>query len=435
MLYFYSLSRLARESVITMPVLKELVYVHKIRVISVSEGMDSQRDGWDLIATLLSIQHERFIAELSHNVFRGQEGAVLNGYSVGDYCFGYTSIPAPDGQQTGRGRNAKPRMIYAVEMEEAKWVEQIFYWFIYERRSIRWIARELNRLSAPKDHRATTPKWHHQYVAKLLANPKYIGRWGWGQKKNVRNPLTGQVRQEDRPIEEQEKWMRHFPHLQIIDDETFQKAQDLLAENKEKYAKNRKSDGRFRRGSGANGHPRHLLSTVIECGVCGATFHVGGANGKYMFCPGYHRGTCDCQTQLRRDRAERMILDAVGQEILESPEWQRAVQEAMQRAWSLQDSRLPSELQSAKNRLTTIDRKISGLVDRVEDGDQAPEISQRLQQRRQERREIQQAIEKLQRQYENRGPAPTAAWVRQQLRDLGATYAATLRPPMRCLKN
>ena len=94
-LYFYSLSRLARESVISMPTLKRLVYVHKVRVISVTEGLDSDRDGWDLIATLLSIQHEKFIADLSRNVFRGQEGAVLAGYSVGDYCFGYHSVRAP----------------------------------------------------------------------------------------------------------------------------------------------------------------------------------------------------------------------------------------------------------------------------------------------------------------------------------------------------
>ena len=44
-LYFESLSRLAREFVISMPALKELVYVHKVRVISTSEGIDSDRPG------------------------------------------------------------------------------------------------------------------------------------------------------------------------------------------------------------------------------------------------------------------------------------------------------------------------------------------------------------------------------------------------------
>ena len=38
-LYFHSLSRLARESVITMPMLKEPVYVHQVRVISLTESL------------------------------------------------------------------------------------------------------------------------------------------------------------------------------------------------------------------------------------------------------------------------------------------------------------------------------------------------------------------------------------------------------------
>ena len=120
----------------------------------------------------------------------------------------------PDGQQIRRGRHAKPRMVYAgVDLEAAEWVDRIFDWFVRQRQSIRWIARELTKLGAPKDHRATTAEWHHQYLTRLLSNPKYIGHWSWGQRKNVRNPLTGQVKQEDRPVEEQEKWVRHFPAI------------------------------------------------------------------------------------------------------------------------------------------------------------------------------------------------------------------------------
>jgi len=418
-LYFYSLSRLARESVISMPMLKQLVHNHKVRVISVSEGVDSEQGGWDLLATLLSMQHERYISDLSQNVLRGQENALLNNYSVGDYCFGFRSKPAPDGQQSGRGRHAKPRMVYAIDQETAQWVHQIFEWFVREKRSIRWIARKLSRQGAPKDHRATTAEWHHQYVTRLLSNRKYIGEWPWGQKKNSRNPLMGQVKQEDRPVEEQEKWIRSFPHLQIIDDDTFEKAQELLAANKEKYAKNRKGDGTLNRGAGSNGHPRHLLSGLIECGNCGATFHVGGANGKYLFCPNYHRGTCKCQTTLQRERGERMILDAIGQRILHDPEWQKEVFDAVSAAWSSLQCRLPTELASAEKQLTTVNRRIETLVDRIEDGASVPELTERLAQRRQEQRELTQTVEQLRRKTQDQGPQPTLEWVQEQLRQLG----------------
>ena len=311
-------------------------------------------------------------------------------------------------------------MVYAIDEESAKWVEKIFAWYVYDRRSIRWITRELNHLAAPKDHRATTPYWHHQYVARLLTNPKYVGKWRWAQTKNVRNPLTGQVRQEDRAIEDQEKWERHFPHLQIIDDATFQQAQERSEKNAKTYAKNRNRDGTFFRGADANTHPRHLLSGTIECGECGATFYVGGTNAKYLYCPNYGRGLCRCQTQLQRQRAEQMILDEIGKQILGEPGWRQAVLNATQAAYSSQASYLPSELKSAESQLARIDSKITRLVDCIEDGDKSPEISQRLSERRQERRAIVQNVEKLHRKNQDQWPAPTQEWIEEQLGQLGS---------------
>ncbi|RMD58946.1 recombinase family protein, partial [Candidatus Parcubacteria bacterium] len=90
-LYLYSLSRLARESVITMPLLKRLVYTYRIRVISVTEGIDTARDAWEVIATVMSLVHERYVKELAANVLRGQEGVILEGLCVGDYAFAYSS--------------------------------------------------------------------------------------------------------------------------------------------------------------------------------------------------------------------------------------------------------------------------------------------------------------------------------------------------------
>ena len=175
-LYFFSLSRLARESVISMTVLKRLVYVYKVRIISVTEGVDSARDNWEVIASIMSLMHERYIKELAESVFRGQESDVLNDLCVGDYRFGYTSESIPGSETTRRGRNAKPRKKY-IDEETAPWVVRVFHWFVRERRSLRWIARELNRRGAPKDHRSSTKHWHHQQVTGVLASAKYIGIW------------------------------------------------------------------------------------------------------------------------------------------------------------------------------------------------------------------------------------------------------------------
>ena len=84
-----------------------------------------------------------------------------------------------------------------IDPETADWVRRIFKWFVVERRGQSWIAKELNRLQAPKDHRSTTKHWTHQLVTALLERSKYIGLWHWGENKNVVNPLTGQVSPEE----------------------------------------------------------------------------------------------------------------------------------------------------------------------------------------------------------------------------------------------
>ena len=105
-LYFFDLSRLARESVITITTLKKLVYVYKVRV--VSEGIDSANEGWFTLATILGLQHEQFLKTLSANVLRGLVGSLLKDLSLGDYCFGYSSVPIEGASLRGKGRNARP---------------------------------------------------------------------------------------------------------------------------------------------------------------------------------------------------------------------------------------------------------------------------------------------------------------------------------------
>ena len=435
-LYFNNLSRLARESVITMPILKKLVYTYKVRVISVTEGVDSDVDSWEVIATVLSLVHERYIKDLSDAVFRGQEDAVRSGFCVGDYCFGFKSVPVPGTEKGRRGRKAKPRMVYAIDEETAVWVLRIFYWFVCEGRSLRWIARELNKRGAPKDHRSSTSLWHHQYLPRLLRNRKYVGWWGWGKEKNVRDPSTGQISKEERPQEEYEERLRHFPELRLIDDETFAAAERLLQENEEKCGAHRKPNGQL--GGSKSGadrqHPRHLLSSLIRCNECGRTLYVGGANGKYLFCPGYQKGICSCKTTLRRERAERMILDEIGRRILANPAWREAVATEMHRAWSVQESQLPAELAAAEKALADVDRRIKHLLDKTESGRDVPELEERLAERRKDRRHWTAEVDRLKRKVEQRMPAPTDAWIDEQLRSLGETLASATPAAARALR-
>jgi len=431
-LYFFSLSRLARESVITMPLLKRLVYSYGIRVISVSEGVDTARPGWETHATILALQHERYVQELAANVLRGQSANVKGANSNGDYCFGYTTQPIPGSENTRRGRHARPRMQYLIEPTAAEWVRRIFHWFAVERRSVSWITRQLNQQHAPKDHRARTANWRHQYVIRLLSNEKYVGRWHWGQKRNVRDPETGIVHQEERTPDETQQWVRYLPELRLIDDETFMAAQRRLQENASRYAKRRTEEGKFCEGESGSAAPSttNLLAQLIVCGECGRRFYVGGSDGKYLFCPGHQEGVCGCKTKLNRQLAEQLILQEIGQQILDNPAWLAAVQAAVQKSWTERQQTLPNAITDTERALAEADRKIGRLVDVVENSAEPdPDIQQRLRERRAERRDCEDRLAALRVQASDLPQGPTASWVETKLQSLrdsltGSTPAA-----------
>jgi hypothetical protein len=421
-LYFENLSRLARESVISMPTLKELVHVCGVRIISLTEGIDSSINSWEILATIFSLQHEQYIKYLSHAVFQGQEGNELAGYSVGDWCLGYRSVPIPGSEAGRRGRNSKPRMQYVIDPDTSAWVVRIFHWFTVERRSILWITRDLTRRNAPKDHRATTTAWHHSYVRRVLGNRKYVGIWPWGEMATRRNPMTGRVRQEPRDDQECEKWVRQLPHLCIVSDDTFEAAQAILRANEEKLGRRRRSDGRLTGSPTANAaaHPRHLLSGLVRCAACGTPFQVGGTGGKYLVCRQYLAGSCSCKTLLPRGLAERMILQAIGERVLTSPAWRKAVRDALEAAYRRQQEELPAALRETEHALAAVEDKIRRLVDQVENGLADPDVAGRLATRRAEKQTLLKKREDARRAEEAALPPPSEVWVEEQLKSLRA---------------
>jgi hypothetical protein len=351
-------------------------------------------------------------------VLRGQEEAVLNDYSVGDWCLGYGSEPIPGSEAARRGRHPRPRKRYVINEGQAAWVRRIFHWFVQERRWLDWIARELTRQGAPKDRRATTPGWHHASVKGVLRNVKFIGLWPWGKRTNVRNPLTGQLWQEERPVAEAVRWERERPHLRIIDDATFFRVQALLDEYEARWNATRTERGRLAGSAADSGHPRHLLQGLVKCAACGSTFQVSGANGWYPGCAGFRRGLCSCRTRLPRQLAERLLLGAIGERILAHPGWREAVCEEAQACWHRQQQSSPRERQEAEQALASVNQKIQRLLDALENGAADPDVQDRLARRRQERLELERRVQQLRQAGETPSEPPTGEWVDTRLREL-----------------
>jgi hypothetical protein len=237
---------------------------------------------------------------------------------------------------------------------------------------------------------------------------------------NVRNPLTGQVHQEERPSEEIRE--RERPDLRIVDDDTFFKAQALLDENEARCAAvrpprvNPKEKGRLV-GSVAGGHrARHLLQGLITCAESGHTF-MAKATG-YLVCSGYRRGLCKIETGLHRPLAKRLILSAIGSRILDDPAWRQAVLDAATAAWDAKQAKVPDEIRRLEQSLAAVALKIRHLVDEIEKGVQDPEIRARLVARRREESELQRQVSGLRRKISASAPPPTAPWVDAKIQEL-----------------
>ncbi|WP_232102289.1 recombinase family protein [Gimesia chilikensis] len=416
-LYLYSLSRLARESVITLPILKKLVYVYGVRCICVIENIDSNTTGWEVIAAIFAAIHEQFIKELSAAVLRGQENALLSGYSVGDWCFGYGSEPVPGTEQSRAGRNSKPRKIYVINQEHAEWVSQIFTWYVDEGISIGQIVKKINHLKAPKDHRSSSKEWHHDLVVNLLSNPKYIGDWPWGEMQNVRNPETSIVCQKPRSEEECEQWKRELPHLRIIDDNTFRLAQEKLDANAQKWEKHRRVNGKFT-GSSTETNGRRkvkLLHGLLKCAQCGSPFY---SDGKRARCRGGKRGTCDAVTSVPLKLLESMMLEKIGTIILEDNQWFQCVFDDLLKLYRDYENRFPAMIREKERELHQVTQKIERLVDLVEQGDPPEDLHRRLKSRKEEQKEIQFELKQLRLERNHDPRKPSEAWLKERLKQL-----------------
>ncbi|WP_397569995.1 recombinase family protein [Schlesneria sp. T3-172] len=417
-IYFYNLSRLARESVITKTLMRQLVDLHRIRVICVVENIDSDVNGWNTIASIFSLVHEEFLNILLENVRNGQIGTVEKGFSVGDWRFGYTSVPSPNGETIRRAGNEVARRIYQINEDQAYWVRQVFHWFVIEFRSIQWIVRKLNEQRVPKDHRSTTAKWSHQLVVNMLRCPKYVGIWPWGQRENIRDPATGRVTQVERAESKCEKWTRHRDDLQIIDNDLFIEAQEQLDENARQMEAYRDAKGRLRGSDGSHNRVQ-LLTGLMECPSCGNKFHVTGSHGDYLQCCGARDGDCDCKTMLPRRVAERLILNEISQRLLNNSEWRDAVVQRAEEIWQELRHQNPTSVDDLRKRLQSLDCRVQRLLDQVESEDQPdPDITLRLQDRRRERAEATRELERVQAQALEMPTPPSDEWVTAQLQEL-----------------
>lgn len=140
---------------------------------------------------------------------------------TGGRTYGFRSAPLhdPSGRLTADGQPLALGTTLQVEPIEARTIKQILEWFA-SGVSLRGIAHRLNRQTipfpaGPTRRGARRKGWASSAVRVILLNEKYIGRFVYGRRMFIKDPLTGRRRARLRPADD---WQAvEHPDLRIID--------------------------------------------------------------------------------------------------------------------------------------------------------------------------------------------------------------------------
>ena len=191
----------------------------------------------------------------------------------------------------------------SINEEEAKVIRQMFIWYTGEGYGGAKIANMLNERGV-KTKRGNN--WSQNSVCRILTNEIYTGKIING-KEEVADFLTGQRKEKD-----ESEWLVTIrPELRIIDDETFDRAQEIL--------KGRHDSFKLTHERQSN---KHLFSTLIKCKDCGWSFRRTVRQYKNTYvrwvCSGHNgRGADSCPNAITVDEEELIqVLQEYFQDVL-----------------------------------------------------------------------------------------------------------------------
>lgn len=249
-------------------VYKSMLKKNNVSVISCSETLDDSPYS-SLIERIIEWMDEYYSIRLSGEVKRGMQEKVERGQAVAIPSFGYNIIDKK----------------YIINKATAPYVRKIFSDYITGKGSTA-IARELNALGV----RTTRGnKWENRTVEYILSNPVYIGKIRW-------NP-TGKTQ---RDFNDENILLVDGIHEPIIDKETFNKAQRLIAQNKKYYSKYTHSAV----------SQDYMLHGLVKCSDCGASMSMS-AKGKGLQCVKYIHGLCNVSHYISLNRINELFLTAL----------------------------------------------------------------------------------------------------------------------------
>jgi hypothetical protein len=289
--------------------------------------------------------------ETAHNVRRGQRGNISQGRSASGVAYGHRKVPRLD------ERGEPIRGLREVDPDKAAIVLRCFREYAAGR-SPNMIAADLNAEGIPGPRgrgiwRPSTLIGHRAIGFGILCNPAYVGRLVYGRSKQVTDPVTRQRRSKagDGALHE-----GAAPHLRIVSDELWDEVQAQI----ERRATPRPERQR---------RPKHLLSGLGVCGVCGAKWVI--TRKTYFGCSAAEAGRACTNRRLitKRDYEVRVLAELRGQML--APDVVAAYLREYHREHARQAGQLSLGRDRLQRKVDEAGRKVARLVAAVAEGGSA----------------------------------------------------------------
>jgi DNA invertase Pin-like site-specific DNA recombinase/uncharacterized protein (UPF0335 family) len=285
---------------------------------------------------------------------RGKQTKLTGGDGLPPAWIGSGHVDKYGYRRTGRGRKTD----YEIVPEEGEVVRRIFDLFTNQQKGVAEILRLLNAEGVTPPAKAKGNKhmsrsyWSTSFVYKMLREPAYTGIW-YANRKRYTNG-----RWNPRPYEECVRL--EFPHLRIIDDDTFKRTQQLLDIGRSLHAPDPVNE--------------YLMARRARC-VCGYSISANtntrksGKKDSYYYCSNRqrHKATPCSFPYFTKARFEGLVWDCVEQ-LLRNPEAQLAGLKQVQEEQLRGHADTIEHLRRAKETIQECERLLSVYSDQEAEG-------------------------------------------------------------------
>jgi len=278
-----ALDRISRDQEDIAGIYKRLSHA-EIKIITLSEGEINE-----LHVGLKGTMNALFLNDLAVKTRRGQRGRVEAGKIPGGNSYGYKIVRRLlDNGSVSTGERE-------IDIEQAAIIKRIFTEYA-DGSAPRRIAGILNAECIPSPRggqwNASTINGSRQRRNGILNNELYRGRITYNRQRFIKDPDTGKRRGRVNP--ETDWVITEVPALRIIDDDTWDRVQQI----KSRYASQRGNKRQTK---------KRLLTGLIKCGCCGGSMTIINRE-RYSCSAKRERGTCVSPVGIKASVLEDRVL-------------------------------------------------------------------------------------------------------------------------------